>query len=144
VHGLHIKPLSFSLTSVPFHFCAYRCDCRHIFSASGRLVNKSKPKAGRDERPPIQQPTGDRELSQVPPDDSAAAAFEALREEVALVRRAVCGLAAERATTTIPYYSQTLANILQAVAANRFEASHGEDLTKILSTNSNGPTLSDW
>ncbi len=64
----------------------------------------------------IHQPSAGSELSQVPPDDSAAAAFEALREEVALVRRAVGGLAAERAAITIPDYSETLANILQAGA----------------------------
>lgn len=50
-----------------------------------------------------------------PADDPAAAAFEALREEVALARRAVAGLAAERAT--IPDYSETLGQILQACAA---------------------------
>jgi hypothetical protein len=48
-------------------------------------------------------------------EDPAAAAFEALREEVALARRAVAGLAAERAT--IPDYSETLGQILQACAA---------------------------
>jgi hypothetical protein len=62
----------------------------------------------------IHQPSANSEPPQVPPDDTAAAAFEALREEVALVRRAVGGLAAERAT--IPDYSETLANILQAGA----------------------------
>ncbi len=62
----------------------------------------------------IHQPSTGSEPSQAPPDDAAAAAFEALREEVALVRRAVGGLAAERAT--IPDYSETLANILQAGA----------------------------
>lgn len=57
-----------------------------------------------------------------PANDPAAAAFEALREEVALVRRAVAGLAAERAT--IPDYSETLGQILQAttVSARRFKA----------------------
>jgi len=50
-------------------------------------------------------------------DDPAAAAFEALREEVALVRRAVTGLAAERAATAIPDYSETLGRILQASKA---------------------------
>lgn len=51
------------------------------------------------------------------PSDPAAAAFEALREEVALVRRAVGGLAAERAAIEIPDYRETLANILQANVA---------------------------
>ncbi|GAA0583597.1 DUF6118 family protein [Rhizomicrobium electricum] len=48
-------------------------------------------------------------------EDPAAAAFEALREEVALARRAVAGLAAERAT--IPDYSETLGQILKACTA---------------------------
>ena len=54
-------------------------------------------------------------------DDPAAVAFEALREEVALARRAVAGLAAERAT--IPDYSETLGQILQAciAAARKFK-----------------------
>lgn len=56
-----------------------------------------------------------REPKPAPADDPAAAAFEALREEVALARRAVAGLAAERAT--IPDYSETLGKILQACAA---------------------------
>lgn len=64
----------------------------------------------------LHQPSVNSEPSQVPPDDAAAAAFEALREEVALVRRAVGGLAADRASITIPDYSETLANILQAGA----------------------------
>ena len=40
--------------------------------------------------------------------DPATLAFEALREEVALVRRAVAGLAAERAAIEIPDYSEEL------------------------------------
>jgi hypothetical protein len=72
----------------------------------------------------IHPPSANSEPSQAPPDDSAAAAFEALREEVALVRRAVGGLAADRASITIPDYSETLANILQAgaVTARRLKA----------------------
>lgn len=50
------------------------------------------------------------------PIDPAAAAFEMLREEVALTRRAVAGLAAERAAIDIPDYSETLAKILQVNA----------------------------
>jgi uncharacterized protein DUF6118 len=46
--------------------------------------------------------------------DPAALAFEALREEVALMRRAVAGLAAERASIEMPDYSETLAQIQQA------------------------------
>ena len=41
-------------------------------------------------------------------EDAAAVAFEHLREEVALCRRAVAGLAAERAAIQIPDYSKTL------------------------------------
>ncbi len=48
-------------------------------------------------------------------EDPAAAAFEELRREVAMVHRAMAGLAAERAT--IPDYSETLGQILQACAA---------------------------
>jgi len=49
--------------------------------------------------------------------DPASLAFEALREEVALVRRAVAGLAAERASIEIPDYSETLAHVARASAA---------------------------
>ncbi|HEY1613988.1 MAG TPA: DUF6118 family protein [Rhizomicrobium sp.] len=49
-----------------------------------------------------------------PSADPAALAFEALREEVALMRRALAGLAAERASIEIPDYSETLAQIQQA------------------------------
>jgi Family of unknown function (DUF6118) len=48
--------------------------------------------------------------------DAAAVAFELLREEVALCRRAVAGLAAERAAIQIPDYSKTLNQM--AVALN--------------------------
>lgn len=54
--------------------------------------------------------------SEAPP-DPAAFAFEALREEVALVRRAVAGFAAERAAIEIPDYSETLGQITCASAA---------------------------
>jgi hypothetical protein len=46
--------------------------------------------------------------------DPATLAFETLREEVALMRRAVVGLAAERASIEMPDYSETLAQIQQA------------------------------
>jgi hypothetical protein len=46
--------------------------------------------------------------------DPAVLAFETLREEVALMRRAVVGLAAERASNELPDYSETLAQIQQA------------------------------
>ena len=49
--------------------------------------------------------------------DPAMLAFEALREEVALVRRAVAGLAAERASIEVPDYSETLGQIMRASAA---------------------------
>ena len=49
--------------------------------------------------------------------DPATLAFESLREEVALVRRAVAGLAAERGANEIPDYSETLSKILRASAA---------------------------
>ena len=49
--------------------------------------------------------------------DPAALAFEALREEVALTRRAVAGLAAERASIEIPDYTETLAHVARASAA---------------------------
>jgi hypothetical protein len=49
--------------------------------------------------------------------DPATLAFEALREEVALVRRAVAALAAERASVDIPDYSETLGQIMRASAA---------------------------
>lgn len=62
----------------------------------------------------IQHDQSDADISpESPPADPAAAAFEMLREEVALARRAVAGLAAERARIEIPDYSETLANILQ-------------------------------
>ena len=51
--------------------------------------------------------------------DPATLAFEALREEVALVRRAVAGLAAERASIEIPDYSETLGHIMRAFSATR-------------------------
>jgi len=51
--------------------------------------------------------------------DPATFAFEALREEVALVRRAVAGLSAERASIEIPDYSETLGQIMRASSATR-------------------------
>jgi len=49
--------------------------------------------------------------------DAAAVAFEHLREEVALCRRAVAGLAAERAAILIPDYSKTLNQMAGALNA---------------------------
>jgi hypothetical protein len=48
--------------------------------------------------------------------DPATLAFEAPREEVALVRRAIAGLSAERASIEIPDYSETLGQIMRASA----------------------------
>ncbi|GAA0573750.1 DUF6118 family protein [Rhizomicrobium electricum] len=56
-----------------------------------------------------------QEPQAAPTDDPAAAAFEELRREVAMVHRAMGGLAAER--SNIPDYSETLGQILQACAA---------------------------
>jgi hypothetical protein len=53
--------------------------------------------------------------------DPAAQAFEQMRGEMALVRRAVEKLAAERADIVIPDYSATLGEIAQRLAA----AAHG-------------------
>jgi len=62
-----------------------------------------------------------QEPQQAPSDDPAAAAFEELRREVAIVHRAVSGLAAER--TSVKDYSETLGQILQAsvASARRFK-----------------------
>jgi hypothetical protein len=51
------------------------------------------------------------------PDDPATVAFEALRKEVALVSRAMAGLAAERTANASPDYSETLAKIVRECAA---------------------------
>ena len=51
------------------------------------------------------------------PVDEAAAAFEDLRQEVALMRRAVAGLSAERASIEVPDYSQTLGKMAAALNA---------------------------
>jgi hypothetical protein len=49
------------------------------------------------------------------PVDEAAAAFEELRQEIALMRRALAGLSAERASIEIPDYSQTLGQMGKAL-----------------------------
>lgn len=59
-----------------------------------------------------------QETDAPPSGDPAALAFEALREEVALVRRAIAGLAAELASLEIPDYSETLGQIMRAGAAS--------------------------
>jgi hypothetical protein len=51
-----------------------------------------------------------------PDSDPATKAFDRLRGEVALLRRAMEGLAAERGSIEIPDYSETLAQIMTTVA----------------------------
>jgi Family of unknown function (DUF6118) len=51
------------------------------------------------------------------PVDEAAVAFEELRQEIALMRRAVAGLSAEHASIEIPDYSQTLGQMGKALNA---------------------------
>lgn len=55
----------------------------------------------------------DQDIGSEAPVDPAAAAFEALRREVALLKVALAGLAAERAS--MPDYSETLGEIAQGV-----------------------------
>jgi hypothetical protein len=88
--------------------------CEHDLEMTMTDEPEILPKA-ETQTPAIQEPKA------APAEDPAAAAFEALREEVALARRAVAGLAAERAT--IPDYSETLGQILQActAAARKFK-----------------------
>jgi hypothetical protein len=49
------------------------------------------------------------------PVDEAAAAFQELRQEIALMRRAVAGLSAEHASIEVPDYSQTLGQMGKAL-----------------------------
>src|SRR5271156_3117291 len=51
------------------------------------------------------------------PADEAAVAFEELRQEIALMRRAVAGLSAEHASIEVPDYSQTLGKMAAALNA---------------------------
>jgi hypothetical protein len=51
------------------------------------------------------------------PVDEAAAAFEELRQEIALMRRALGGLSAEHASIEVPDYSQTLGQMGRALNA---------------------------
>ena len=51
------------------------------------------------------------------PVDEAAAAFDELRQEIALMRRALGGLSAEHAAIEIPDYSQTLGKMAAALNA---------------------------
>ena len=50
-------------------------------------------------------------------DDPAAQAFEALRQEIALLRRAVTGLAADQSSIEVPDYSETLGVISRMVSS---------------------------
>jgi Family of unknown function (DUF6118) len=59
----------------------------------------------------------DEKSPSLAPADPAALAFKALREEVALVRLAVAGLAADCAAIEIPDYSETLGQIVRASEA---------------------------
>ncbi|MBS0277539.1 MAG: hypothetical protein JSR81_07950 [Proteobacteria bacterium] len=70
--------------------------------------------------------------------DPAAVAFEELRQEVALTRRAVAGLAAERAAIEIPDYSETLGKIVQssAVTAKNLKALANRPILQV--------TVQDW
>ncbi|HEY2010589.1 MAG TPA: tail fiber domain-containing protein [Rhizomicrobium sp.] len=49
--------------------------------------------------------------------DPAAQAFEALRQEVALLRRAMTGLAADQSSIEVPDYGETLATISRMVSS---------------------------
>ena len=57
------------------------------------------------------------EISEGGPADEAAVAFEELRQEIALMRRAVAGLSAEHASIEVPDYSQTLGQMGKALNA---------------------------
>jgi hypothetical protein len=57
------------------------------------------------------------EASEGAPVDEAAVAFEELRQEIALMRRAVAGLSAEHAAIEVPDYSQTLGKMASALNA---------------------------
>jgi hypothetical protein len=70
--------------------------------------------------------------------DPAAQAFEALRQEVALLRRAVMGLAADQSSIEVPDYSETLATI------SRMVSSIGKRLVAVSETPAFGYTPQDW
>ena len=70
--------------------------------------------------------------------DPAALAFEALRQEIALLRRAVTGLAADQSSIEVPDYSETLATI------SRMVSSIGKRLVALLETPAFGYTPQDW
>jgi hypothetical protein len=70
--------------------------------------------------------------------DPAAQAFEALRQEIALLRRAVTGLAADQSSIEVPDYSETLATI------SRMVSSVGKRLVALSETPAFGYTPQDW
>jgi len=70
--------------------------------------------------------------------DPAAQAFEALRQEVALLRRAVTGLAADQSAIEIPDYTETLATI------SRMVSSIGKRLVALAEMPAFGYTARDW
>lgn len=70
--------------------------------------------------------------------DPAALAFEALRQEVALLRRAVTGLAADQSSIEVPDYSETLTTISHMVS------SIGKRLVALSETPAFGYTPRDW
>lgn len=70
--------------------------------------------------------------------DPAAQAFEALRQEVALLRRAVTGLAADQSAIEVPDYGETLA------AISRMVSSVGRRLLALSETPAFGYTPRDW
>ena len=70
--------------------------------------------------------------------DPAAQAFEALRQEVALLRRAVTGLAADQSSIEVPDYSESIARITSMVS------SIGKRLVALSETPAFGYTPRDW
>jgi hypothetical protein len=70
--------------------------------------------------------------------DPAAQAFEALRQEIALLRRAVTGLAADQSSIEVPDYSETLAKI------SGMASSIGKRLVALSETPAFGYTPRDW
>ena len=68
----------------------------------------------------------------------AAQAFEALRQEVALLRRAVAGLAADQSSIEMPDYSETLGVI------SRMVSSIGKRLVALSEMPAFGYTPQDW
>ena len=70
--------------------------------------------------------------------DPATQAFEALRQEIALLRRAVTGLAADQSSIEMPDYSETLGVI------SRMVSSIGKRLVALSEMPAFGYTPQDW